>query len=162
MLLSSGNKMIFGISILILGLVLFMAILSIVSHKTPSVGMVGGRLRPCSDRPNCVCSEYDDLPSYVKPLEISASAKSDWEQARRIVCEMGGKIVFEENSYLWATFSTRIFQFVDDLELRMDQENGIIHVRSGSRVGYSDMGVNKRRIEVLRSKFNQSKSLKGP
>jgi len=157
MLLSSGKKMVVGISILILGLVLFMAILSIISHKTPSVGMVGGRLRPCLDRPNCVCSEYEDLPSYVKPLEISTSAKSDWEEVRRIVSEMGGEIVSEDKSYLWATFSTRTFRFVDDLELRMDQENGVIHIRSGSRVGYSDMGVNRNRVEVLRSKFNQSK-----
>jgi uncharacterized protein (DUF1499 family) len=66
---------------------------------------------------------------------------------------MGGKIMHEDDYYLWATFSTKIFRFVDDLELRMDENNGVIHIRSGSRVGYSDMGANRRRIENFRIRF---------
>lgn len=72
---------------------------------------------------------------------------------------MGGKIVLEDDFYLWATFNTRIFRFVDDLELRMDKENGVIHIRSSSQVGYSDMGANRRRIENFRARFSKSQSL---
>lgn len=155
------KKMIFWISIPTIGLVLFLVILSIVSRRKPSIGMVKGRLRPCSARPNCVCSEDKDLPSYVKPLAFSGPAYSSWERAKRIISEMGGKIVREDDCYLWATFSTRIFRFIDDLELRMDAENQVIHIRSSSRVGYSDLGANRRRVEDLRLRFAQSRSSDG-
>jgi uncharacterized protein (DUF1499 family) len=155
------KKMIYWIAIFIFGLVCFLAILSIISRKKPALGMVEGRLRPCSGRPNCVCSEFKDSPSYVKPLKILGSPKNDWERAKRIIREMGGKIEFEDESYLWATFSTRIFRFVDDLELRIDGENEAIHIRSSSRVGYSDLGANRRRIEVFRERFNRGNSPAG-
>lgn len=153
------KKMLFWIVVISIGLVLFLAILSINSRKKPSLGLLNGRLRPCPDRPNCVCSEDKDLPSYVKPLSLSGSAKSDWVKAKQIISEMGGKIIHEDDYYLWATFSTRIFRFIDDLELRMDKENRVIHVRSSSRVGYSDMGVNRRRVEDIRLRFGKSQSL---
>ena len=123
--------------------------------------MVEGRLRPCSSRPNCVCSEFKDLPSYVKPLEIIGSPKNDWDTVKRIIREIGGKIELESDRYLWATFSTRIFRFIDDLELRMDEENKLIHIRSSSRVGYSDMGANKKRVEIFRERFNRHNSTLG-
>jgi uncharacterized protein (DUF1499 family) len=70
------------------------------------------------------------MPSYVKPLVVIESPQSDWEKAKRIIREMGGKIVREEDCYMWATFSTRIFRFIDDMELRLDEEDDVIHVRS--------------------------------
>ena len=151
------KKMILWPTITTIGLVLFLAILSIVSRRKPSVGLVNGQLRPCSTRPNCVCSENKDLPSYVNPLAFSGTADNSWEKAKRTVSEMGGKILREDDRYLWVTFSTRLFRFVDDLELRLDEERGVIHVRSSSRVGYSDMGANRRRVEDLRLRFSRSK-----
>jgi uncharacterized protein (DUF1499 family) len=70
---------------------------------------------------------------------------------------MGGKIEEEHDDYLWTTFTSRVFRFVDDVEFRMVSAAGKIHVRSGSRVGYSDLGVNRRRVEKLRALFNQKK-----
>jgi uncharacterized protein (DUF1499 family) len=70
---------------------------------------------------------------------------------------MGGKIQEERDGYLWAMFTSRVFRFVDDVEFRMVPTDGLIHVRSGSRVGYSDLGVNRRRVEKLRARFNQKK-----
>jgi uncharacterized protein (DUF1499 family) len=70
---------------------------------------------------------------------------------------MGGEIQEEHDGYLWTTFTSRLFRFVDDVEFRMVFTDGIIHVRSGSRVGYSDLGVNRRRVEKLRTLFNQKK-----
>jgi uncharacterized protein (DUF1499 family) len=150
--------MIIGTFVLIIGSVLFLLIFSIISRKKPSVGLVNGRLRPCSNRPNCVCSEEKNSPSYIKPITFSGPAKGKWERARQIIREMGGKIVHEEDDYLWATFCTKIFRFVDDLELRMEEESSLIHIRSSSRVGYSDMGVNRRRVEDFRLRFKSMKS----
>ena len=93
----------------------------------------------------------------MSPLAFAGTADSSWERAKRTISEMGGKIVREDDCYLWATFSTRLFRFIDDLELRLDEERGVIHVRSGSRVGYSDMGANRRRVEDLRLRFSRSK-----
>ena len=155
------KKMILWAAIPTIGLVCLLAILSIISRSKPSVGIVAGRLRPCSAKPNCVCSEDEDMRSYVEPLVIIESPQSDWEKAKRVIREMGGKIVREEDCYLWATFSTRIFRFIDDMELRLDEENKVIHVRSSSRVGYSDMGANRRRVEDLRLRFAESRSSDG-
>ena len=152
------KKMILWAAIPTVGLVCILAILSIISRSKPSVGMVAGRLRPCSARPNCVCSEDKDLPSYVNPLAFRGTAEDSWERAKRIIREMGGKIVREEDCYLWATFRTRVFRFIDDMELRLDEENDVIHVRSSSRVGYSDMGANRRRVEELRLRLGNRRS----
>ena len=152
------RKMTTGILVLTIGSVLFLLILSIVSRKKPLVGLVNGRLRSCPNRPNCVCSEDKDHPSYIEPVAFSGSAKGKWEKAKQVIRETGGKIVREEDDYLWAIFRSRIFRFVDDLELRMDEKNRLIHIRSSSRVGYSDMGVNRRRIEDFRLRFNSMKS----
>lgn len=152
------KKMIYWSAIPIFGLVCLLVILSLISRRKPALGMVEGRLRPCSGRPNCVCSEFKDSSSYVKPLKILGSPKHDWERAKRIIREMGGNIELEEDSYLWATFRTKVFRFIDDLELRIDEENEVIHIRSGSRVGYSDLGANRKRIEVFRERFNRGNS----
>ena len=66
---------------------------------------------------------------------------------------MGGDLVVDESSYLTATFRSRVFGFVDDLEIRFDTEMPIIHLRSASRVGYSDRGVNRKRVKRLRTTF---------
>jgi len=63
---------------------------------------------------------------------------------------MGGSIQAENDNYLAATFSSSIFRFVDDLEIRFDADRKMIHMRSASRVGYSDRGINKKRIERVK------------
>ena len=78
-------------------------------------------------------------------------AAENWSQIVRVVTELGGTVQTDTGSYLHATFVSRIFRFVDDLELRADGET--IHVRSASRVGYSDLGVNRKRVEALRAKL---------
>jgi uncharacterized protein (DUF1499 family) len=151
------KKMYFWTVVFSIGLVSLLAVLSIISRRKPSPGLVDGRLQPCPRRPNCVCSEDKGRPSYVKPLAFSGPAQSSWKRAKKIISDMGGQTVLEENGYLWATFSSRIFRFIDDLELRMDNEKGVIHIRSGSRVGYSDMGANRRRCEDFRARFDQNR-----
>jgi len=77
---------------------------------------------------------------------------------KNTIQEMGGTIQIESDNYLAATFTSAIFKFVDDLEIRIDSTQKVIHIRSASRVGYSDMGVNKKRTELLKKLFNKKAS----
>ena len=138
---------------LIIGLAF--VVLALVSRKQPKTGKVDGQLRPCPDRPNCVCSEDAGKPSFIKPVNFSDTPERAWKDLEEVVGEIGGKIEKEENGYLWATFTTKVFRFVDDVELRMDETRGVIHIRSASRVGYSDMGANRKRVESLRAELQK-------
>lgn len=133
----------------------WLAVLSVVSRTQPELGVVDGRLRPCPGTPNCVNSEDQGKPSYIEPLSFQGPAAESWKKITGVIRELGGKIEIENNGYLRARFITTVFRFVDDLELRMDESNAVIHVRSASRVGRSDMGLNRKRVEELRAKFSQ-------
>ncbi len=72
---------------------------------------------------------------------------------KEVIIEMGGETQSENDAYLAATFTSGFFRFVDDVEIRIDMEASLIHVRSASRAGYSDMGVNQIRVEAIRTAF---------
>jgi len=147
------------ISVLIVLFVIQAVLLSVLScaSNPPKVQLVDGRLRACPKSPNCVSSESDDTSSRVEPLTFKGPPEKAWGDLKETIQELGGKIQEEHDGYLWATFTSRVFRFVDDVEFRMVSTDGIIHVRSGARVGYSDLGVNRRRVEKLRTIFNQKK-----
>jgi uncharacterized protein (DUF1499 family) len=133
-----------------------LAVFSCASNP-PKAQLVDGKLRPCPKSPNCVSSESDSASSRVEPLSFQGLPEKVWGDLKETIQELGGKIQEEHEGYLWATFTSRVFRFVDDVEFRMVSTDGMIHVRSGSRVGYSDLGVNRRRVERLRAMFNQKK-----
>ncbi len=149
------RKMIYGFLGVVLILILLLVVLSVVSRKQPVTGLVDGRLRSCPDTPNCVNSEEEGKPSYVEPLLFKTSPGNSWKIVKDAIQDMGGKIELENAGYLHATFMTAVFRFVDDVELRMDEKNAVIHVRSASRVGKSDMGLNRKRVDYLRAQFSQ-------
>ncbi len=115
------------------------------------------RFAPCPDSPNCVSSYADDEVHHVDPLPLPADAGSagnddPLEAVRRALASMPRtRIVTADGDYVHATCTSLVFRFVDDLELRLDRQQKVIHVRSASRVGYGDLGVNRRRVERLRS-----------
>ena len=135
-----------------LGLGLFIH-LSIDSRKARETGLLNGKLRACPGTPNCVVSEDSGKDSYVEPLTLSGEPGAAWEHAKEALTGLGGRIEKDTGDYLWATFRSRIWRFVDDTELRLDAASKAIHVRSASRVGKGDFGVNRKRIERLRSLF---------
>jgi uncharacterized protein (DUF1499 family) len=139
--------------------VVLLIVLSCASNP-PKVQLVDGKLRPCPSSPNCVSSESDSPSSRVEPLTFTGPPEKAWGDLKETIQGMGGKIKEEYDGYLWTTFTTKLFRFVDDVEFRMVSSESIIHVRSGSRVGYSDLGVNRRRVEKLRTLFNQKKDQK--
>ena len=113
-------------------------------------GLQQGLLSACPDKPNCVSSEEGvDAEHSIKPLLLTDDVNG-MDQIRAAINSMGGVVVKVDEFYLAATFTSTIFGFVDDLEIRRLGADGIFHVRSASRVGHSDMGVNRTRVEKLR------------
>jgi uncharacterized protein (DUF1499 family) len=146
------------LSCLIIVVCILLFVLSAISKQEKAPNLVEGSLPNCSDKPNCVCSENkDDLAHYVAPLSLSHSnAEVSATILKQIIIEMGGTIQTESADYLAATFSSTIFGFIDDLEVRIDSKQNLIHIRSASRVGHSDMGVNKKRVELLKQLYTQN------
>lgn len=123
----------------------------------PEVGLTdSGLLRPCPPSPNCVCSDGDDRSedSFIPPLEIPPG-EAPADAFERLAGLVGDRARIDERGegYLHAVFTTSILRFKDDVELRLDAEARVVHVRSASRVGYSDLGKNRKRVEALRRDF---------
>ncbi len=113
-------------------------------------GLADGVLSPCPSSPNCVVSEtHADDKHRVAPLPLKA-----WGEAPGVIEAMGGVVVVRDEGYIAATFASKAMGFVDDVELR--KADNAVHIRSASRVGYSDGGVNRARVEQLRSLLDRS------
>lgn len=139
-------------------IVLAMIAVSCASQGERPLGMTDGKLSPCPRRPNCISSEDDAGPSRIEPLTFTGTPETAWVCLKRAIQGNGGTIEREGSDYIWAIFKTRLFRFVDDIEFRMDVKDEVIHVRSASRVGYSDFGVNRRRVGALRQRFSQEQN----
>ncbi len=137
-------------------LVGMMSLLGACSSSPQNVGLVDGHLHPCPPRPNCVCSEGDrTATSWIAPFAVQGSPERAWQRLKEVVRDAGGAIADEGDGYLRATFTSRVFRFVDDVEFLLDEKEGVIQVRSASRLGYSDLGVNRKRVERLRNLFER-------
>lgn len=106
---------------------------------------------PCPDRPNCVCSRADaPARNRVEPIAVSGDPAAAFAKLREIVAALPRTTVeFATEDRFHAVCRTRL-GFADDLEARLDAQAGVVHVRSASRLGYHDMGVNRKRVEALR------------
>jgi len=142
-------------ALVLLGLVAYV-VMAVKSQKTPprfaqAEYLKQGQLFPCPDSPNCVCSEQhtaSDEAHFISPIQGS---KATFTKLKSIILLQGGSIVDEQEDYVYATFSTAIFRYMDDIELRFDAEHQVIHLRSASRMGRSDFGVNRSRMEQIKA-----------
>ena len=114
------------------------------------------QLKACPDTPNCINTEYPEKTSQHVPPLVYDETKADkvMTMAKNIILQMGGSIIKEEPNYLATAFTSMIFRFVDDFEVRNDIKHHSLQIRSASRTGYSDFGVNKRRVEEFSKQFN--------
>ncbi len=144
---------------ILIGVLLFFALAVIGlavanSRATADVGVKDGKLLPCPNRPNCVCSQVQDPSHFVKPLTFSTTSEQAFQRLRSIVAAMPGARLIEEGPrYLHFTFTSAVLRFVDDVEFLVEESGNKIQMRSTSRLGYSDFGVNRKRIEAIRSEF---------
>lgn len=142
-------------ALLIAAAVLGLVVLARRSARLPGArGLVEGRLAPCPASPNCVSSEDGADPAHrVDPLPLPAAADpaARLEVLQSMLRACGATSVRADGAtYLHATFATPLLGFVDDVELRVDEAARVVHVRSASRVGHSDLGANRARVERLR------------
>ncbi|GJL82353.1 MAG: hypothetical protein DHS20C01_19870 [marine bacterium B5-7] len=141
----------------VITLFLFALLMSGCESKPPvPPGLVDGRLLPCPDTPNCVNSDSDHGDDVIQPLSFTGEPNDAFKRARAAVIKTGGTLQSEGLKYLHATYVSTLFRFVDDLELRLDRQAGVIHIRSASRIGRSDFGANARRVKRLRKAFNNA------
>jgi len=131
--------------------------MGVFSGKRPdNLGVRDGRLSPCKPTPNCVASQADkaDAVHYIEPLTFPGPADRAWAALLHV---LGGlprvTVVSHRPGYLYAEFTSRLMGYVDDVEFLLDP-GGAIHVRSASRLGSGDMGVNRARIDAIRVRLN--------
>lgn len=143
------------VTAILIGIAFVMSIiLSIQSRTRPELGVTDGRLTPCPKTPNCVCTEPGSrVEQAMNPLPCIESPDVLLEQIKRSIEELGGKVVESTPHYLRAEFTTSLFRFVDDVEVRLDVDAGLLHFRSASRVGRSDFGTNLRRMEQFQERL---------
>lgn len=127
------------------------------SWKRPdNLGIKDGKLAPPKRTPNSVSSQADpaDAEHYVAPIAFRGDAVAAMAAARKAIEGMqGATVIRHEGAYLYAEFRTKLMRFVDDLELAYDEKAGLLHVRSASRLGRRDFGVNRARVESLRRRI---------
>lgn len=116
--------------------------------KPSNLGVKDGRLAACPGTPNCVNSQSDDAQSKIDALPGVSIA-----EIKKVVAGMEGTTIVEEkDNYLYAEFKSKLMGYVDDVEFYLDNAN-TVQVRSASRLGKSDLGVNRKRVEEIRSKL---------
>jgi uncharacterized protein (DUF1499 family) len=130
----------------------------ILPGKRPTdLGVSNGRLKPAPQSPNAVSSQADDVQHRIAPLTYRTTAA----QARTALVKIiegtpRTKIITQSADYLYAEYESALFGFVDDVELHFEPGSKVIQVRSASRVGHSDFGVNRARIEDIRRRLLES------
>ena len=120
-------------------------------------GIVDGRLAPCPNKPNCVSSQAaaGDKQHYIEALTYSGEPAEVRGRLERAVAGMKrARVVVREANYWRVEFTSALWRFVDDVEFLFDDTGRRIDLRSASRVGYSDLGVNRRRMEEIRRRFS--------
>jgi len=131
-----------------------LVIASCSGTRPVNLGVTNGLLAPCPSTPNCVSSQSKDPGHAVAALVYTSSPAEAMAKLKRIVQSMPRtKIVNDTPAYLHAEFTSAIMRFVDDVEFSLDEPATSINVRSASRLGKSDLGVNRKRVEEIRTKW---------
>ncbi len=130
--------------------VVALAIVSMMAKRPANLGVVEGRLAACPDSPNCVSTQADDAEHRMPPLPLSEPVAAAVERLATILTALPRtKIVTQTDDYLHAEATSRLFRFVDDVEIYVDSAAGQIHFRSASRTGHSDLGANRARMQQI-------------
>lgn len=144
-------------ALLVLLPIAVLAALSLLSRRPTRMGVFDGRLASCPQAPNCVCTQDSDELHKIEPLKYPGSPEEARRRLLRVLeTQPQSRIVIRQPDYIHAEFTSRLFRFVDDVEFQFDDGAGLIHFRSASRAGRSDLGINRRRMEAIRAAFKAS------
>lgn len=122
--------------------------------RPKDLGFKDGQFKACSWKPNCVSSTADrnDAKHYIAPLKLTADVGAEWRKLRvHIANTRSASVVLEYPGYIQVEFKSEKLGFIDDAEFAIDHKAGLIQMRSASRLGIRDFGVNRKRIEDLRT-----------
>jgi len=137
--------------------VLSMLSLGCTGVRPANLGIKDGKLAPCPSTPNCVSSQSPDREHAVEPLSFTGTAAEAHAGITKIILDMKrSRIITDTNSYIHVEFTSAVFRFVDDMEFQFDEGAKVIHVRSAARLGHSDLGVNRKRVEDIRARWKAS------
>ena len=143
-----------------IALCLCMFILGCMTFKTPSPAVAdtagNTRLAPCPQSPNCVSSRDPRDKHYLQPLRYTGNKEAAYQRLVTLIAShRRARIVAKEADYLKVEFRSAMLRFVDDVEFFFPADQPVIEVRSASRVGYYDFGMNRRRVEDIRKQWNE-------
>jgi uncharacterized protein (DUF1499 family) len=114
------------------------------------------KLAACPNSPNCVSSQAPDAGHFIAPFKITGDVEQAWTALKQALIGQSRTVITDETgNTLHAEATSLVFRFVDDIDAILDANARLIHIRSASRVGYGDFGVNRRRMETLRSQLQQ-------
>lgn len=132
------------------------SIFSFSGERPKNLGVKNGQLADCPETPNCVSSQTKEVTHQIDPLTYSSSGKEAWKKLKTLIeTTDNAEVIDADNNYLYAEYTSQIMGFVDDVEFYLDPQQQLIHVRSASRLGESDLGVNRSRIETIREQFQE-------
>jgi uncharacterized protein (DUF1499 family) len=130
-------------------LLFFILLASCAGTKPDSIG----QFSECPEKPNCIFSKSSTALHMIAPLIYQSTFPEAKEKLLKVIKSMPrAEIATNKENFLHVEFTSKIFRFVDDVEFYFN-EPGIIHFRSASRIGHSDMGVNRHRMEEIRHLF---------
>lgn len=129
-----------------------LGLIGCAGERPNNLGAREGILAPCPNSPNCVSSQAANERHYIAPLVFSGDPNAAFARLKRVLASRSDTIIVDDSpGYLRVELRTMLF--VDDGEFLLDRVNKVIHIRSASRLGYSDLGKNRSRIEEIRSQF---------
>jgi len=144
-------------SLVVLSPVIALAVLSALATKPKNLGANNGRLAPCPNSPNCVSTQNADSQHTIEAIAFDGPPEEAMRKLKAVLAAIPRMaIITETESYLHAEATSSIFRFRDDVEFVIDRQANVIHFRSASRVGHSDLGANRVRMEEIRKAFGQS------
>jgi uncharacterized protein (DUF1499 family) len=131
-----------------------MALFSFSGTRPTNIGVIDGKLLACPNSPNCVSSQSTDAEHKIAPLTYTGDpAKALADLKAVIINTPRTKIITAEGNYLYAEFTSALMGYVDDVEFYLNADKGVIELRSASRLGQSDLGANRDRIEAIRAQL---------
>lgn len=143
-----------AVFLVVLSPITLLAVVSSSSKRPEGLGVVNGQLSPGPDSPNCVSSEATDADHRIAPIPFDGPNGRVMQRLRAAIATLPrSRVVEEKEDYMHVEVESLVFRFVDDVEFFVDRKAKVTHIRSASRVGRSDLGVNRARMERLRRAF---------
>lgn len=135
----------------------YIAVITMTLNTSAQAAKFEKKLALCPKSPNCVSSQAVDADHYIAPLKITGKPEEAWAALKQALTGESRTVITETtDNFLHAEATSLVFRFVDDIHAILDIDAKVIHIRSASRVGFSDLGVNRKRMEKLRLQLQRA------